>query len=155
RTSAGAVLSGYVRLGITHILLGADHLLFVLGLLLLVPSLGMLVRTITAFTLAHSVTLGLAVLGLIAVPAAPVEALIAASIVLVALELVRDPGAAPTLGRRAPWAIALGFGLLHGLGFAGALADVGLPADRIPLALLGFNAGVEVGQLAFVAAMLV
>ena len=151
---ARAVLLGYARLGVLHILSGFDHLLFVLALLLLVPSVSTLVQTITAFTLAHSLTLALAVLGVVRVPAAPVEALIAASIVLLAAELARPAGAPPTLARRWPWAVAFLFGLLHGLGFAGALAEVGLPADQIPLALFGFNVGVEAGQLMFVAAML-
>jgi hypothetical protein len=145
------VLGSYLRLGIEHILRGADHLLFVLGLLLLAGTWSMLVRTVTAFTVAHSLTLALATLRLVEVPPAPIEALIAASIVLLASELARDAGARPTLTRRAPWLVAFLFGLVHGLGFAGALADAGLPADHVPLALLAFNAGVECGQLAFVA----
>ncbi len=152
--STGGVLWSYGRLGVEHILLGPDHLLFVLGLLLLVGSWGMLVKTISAFTLAHSLALALAVLGVVEVPAAPVEATIALSIVLVALELTRAPQAPPTLARRYPWAVAFAFGLLHGLGFAGALAEIGLPSDQIAVALLAFNVGVEVGQLAFVTAML-
>jgi hypothetical protein len=155
--TAGAVLWSYGRLGIEHIWLGFDHLLFVLGLLLLVESWGMLVKTISAFTVAHSIALALAVLGIVDVPPAPVEALIALSIVLVAVELARAPasaaGASPTLTRRFPWLVACGFGLVHGLGFAGALARVGLPPDQIPLALLAFNVGVEMGQLAFVLAI--
>jgi hydrogenase/urease accessory protein HupE len=151
---ARVVLWSYGRLGVAHILFGFDHLLFVLALLLLVPGVRALVRTITAFTVAHSLTLALAVLGVVHVPAAPVEALIAASIVLLAAELTRPADAPPTLARRWPWAVAFLFGLLHGLGFAGALAEVGLPADQIPLALLAFNLGVETGQLVFVAAML-
>jgi hypothetical protein len=150
----GAVLAGYGWLGVTHILLGVDHLLFVLGLLLLVDGWRALVRTITAFTAAHSVTLALAASGLVAVPPAPIEALIALSIVLVAAELARGPGVRPTLARRRPWLVAFAFGLLHGLGFASALGTIGLPADQLPLALLAFNLGVEVGQLAFVVAML-
>lgn len=151
---AQAVLQGYGRLGVAHILFGFDHLLFVLALLLLVPDVRTLVKTITAFTVAHSLTLALAVLGVVHVPAAPVEALIAVSIVLLAAELTRPADAPPTFARRWPWAVAFLFGLLHGLGFAGALGQIGLPADHIPLALLAFNLGVEAGQLVFVAAML-
>jgi hydrogenase/urease accessory protein HupE len=148
------VFSSYARLGVEHILFGYDHLAFVLGLILLVQSWRALVRTITAFTLAHSLSLALAVLGVVALPPAPIEALIAASIVLVAVELARAPGERPTLTRRAPWLVAFAFGLLHGLGFAGALAEIGLPPDQVPLALLAFNLGVEAGQLLFVAAVL-
>jgi hypothetical protein len=154
RTGAAlAVLASYGRLGVEHILLGTDHLLFVLGLVLLVRSRRALVTTITAFTVAHSLTLALAALGFVHVPPAPIEALIAASIVFVAVELTRAPDAPPSLAARRPWLLAFGFGLLHGLGFAGALAEVGLPAGQVPLALLGFNAGVEAGQLAFVVAV--
>jgi hydrogenase/urease accessory protein HupE len=152
-TVAG-VLWSYLGLGTEHILLGYDHLLFVLGLMLLVDSWGMLLKTISAFTVAHSVTLAAAVLGLVHVPPAPVEVLIAASIVLLALELTRPLDAPPTLARRYPWVVAFVFGLLHGLGFAGALTEVGIPPDRIALALLSFNLGVEIGQLTFVAVML-
>jgi hypothetical protein len=148
-----AVLWSYGRLGVEHILFGFDHLLFVLGLLLLVDSWGLLLKTISAFTLAHSLALALAVFGVVEVPPAPVEALIALSIVLVALELTRAPDAPPTLTKRYPWAVAFAFGLLHGLGFAGALAEIGLPPDQIPLALLSFNLGVELGQVMFVGAM--
>jgi hydrogenase/urease accessory protein HupE len=154
-TPAAIVLWRYGRLGVEHILLGIDHLLFVLGLLLLVDGWGRLALTISAFTLAHTVTLALAVLGLVDVPPAPVEAAIALSIVLVAVELARPDDAPATLARRAPWLVAFLFGLLHGLGFAGALTAVGLPADHLPLALLAFNGGVEVGQVLFVTAMLV
>lgn len=147
------VLGRYVVLGIEHILLGPDHLLFVLGLVLLVANLHDLLWTITAFTAAHSLTLALAVLGVLTLPSPPVEACIALSLVLVAFELTR-PAGTPTLARRKPWLVAFAFGLLHGLGFAGALRDVGLPPDRVPLALVGFNVGVELGQLAFVAALL-
>ncbi len=150
---ARGVLWSYLRLGIDHILFGFDHLLFVLGLLLLVERTGLLIKTITAFTVAHSLALALAVMGVVKVPAAPVEALIALSIVLVAYELTRANGPA-SLVRQYPWAVAFAFGLLHGLGFAGALAEIGLPAGQIPLALLAFNLGVEIGQLAFVLVML-
>ncbi|HLY39207.1 MAG TPA: HupE/UreJ family protein, partial [Candidatus Binatia bacterium] len=115
---------------------------------------GLLLRTITAFTVGHSVTLSLAALGLARVPSRPIEVGIAASVFLLAVELSRDPAARRTLMRRAPWAMAGLFGLLHGLGFAGALAEVGLPAGEIPTALFAFNLGIEVGQLAFVAAVL-
>ncbi|HVN84490.1 MAG TPA: HupE/UreJ family protein [Candidatus Binatia bacterium] len=157
-THAGApatsVLKSYVRLGVAHIWLGVDHLLFVLGLLLLIRSRRVLIQTITAFTVAHSLALALAVLGVVNIPPAPVEALIALSIVLVALELTRDPSSPPTLTVRYPWAVAFGFGLVHGLGFAAALGEIGLPPDQIPLALFSFNLGVEIGQIAFVVAML-
>ena len=147
------VLSAYVGLGIEHILFGVDHLLFVLCLLLLVRGIRNLLATVTAFTLAHSITLAAATLGFIRVPAAPVEATIALSIVFLASELARGD-ARHTVARSYPWLVAFAFGLLHGLGFAGALAEVGLPQGEIPLALFGFNVGVELGQLAFVATVL-
>lgn len=146
-----SVAARYLWLGVEHILLGVDHLLFVLGLLLLVPHLRRLIATLTAFTIAHSITLALAALDLLRVAPAPVEALIAASIVLVAHELTHDPAASPTLTRSRPWLVAFAFGLLHGLGFAGALREIGLPPGQLPLALLTFNLGVEAGQLLFVA----
>lgn len=147
---AGPSTYGWVALGVEHILGGLDHLAFLAGLLLLLGGLDRrIVVTITAFTLAHSVTLALAALDVLRLPVAPVEASIAASIVLVAREAVRD--GAPTLARRAPWTIALVFGLVHGLGFAGALRDVGLPEGSVLPALVGFNVGVELGQLAIVA----
>jgi hydrogenase/urease accessory protein HupE len=151
---SGSVLSvarGYLWLGIEHILLGYDHLLFVLALMLLVTDWRRLIATLTAFTLAHSLTLALAILDLVHVAPAPVEASIALSIVLLAAELTRADENPPTLTRRAPWLVAFLFGLLHGLGFAGALRDFGLPPGQVPLALLAFNGGVEVGQLTFVA----
>lgn len=147
------VAARYVALGVEHILHGYDHVLFVIGLFLLVGATRVLVATVSAFTVAHSLTLAAAVLGLVAVPTAPVEALIAASIVLLARELVRPADAEPTLTGRYPWAVAFAFGLLHGLGFAGALAETGVPADQIPLALVMFNVGVELGQLAIVVAL--
>jgi hypothetical protein len=149
--SVGNVLVAYGRIGIEHILFGADHLLFVLGLLLLVESWRLLVKTISAFTVAHSLALALAVLGVVAVPPALVEALIALSIVLVASELTRTT---PTFTKRYPWAVAFAFGLLHGLGFAGALTAIGLPHGQLVLALFAFNVGVEIGQLLFVVVML-
>jgi hydrogenase/urease accessory protein HupE len=144
----------YVSMGMEHILLGFDHLLFVLGLLLLVPRLGALVKTITAFTIAHSLTLAAAVLGLVPVDSGPVEAAIALSIVLLAREIVVKRRGAQHLVHRSPWLVAFVFGSLHGLGFAGAIGEIGLRSDDIPAALLFFNIGVEAGQLAFVAATL-
>jgi hydrogenase/urease accessory protein HupE len=146
--------SGYFWLGVEHILFGIDHLLFVLALVLIVRGVGLLVKTITAFTIAHSITLGLATLGYVHVPTAPVEATIALSIVFVASEILRSRRGARGLTDRAPWLVAGVFGLLHGFGFAGALAQVGLPPNEIPLALLFFNLGVEAGQLAFVTVVL-
>jgi hydrogenase/urease accessory protein HupE len=151
---AREVASTYLALGVEHILLGADHLLFVLALLLLVEGTGRLVRAITAFTAAHSLTLAAATLGWVHVPSAPVEATIALSIVFLAREITLARSGRPGLAQRRPWIVAFAFGLLHGLGFAGALAEVGLPAQAIPLALLFFNAGVEAGQLLFLAAAL-
>ncbi len=148
----------YLGLGVEHILIGIDHLLFVLALLLLVDGVKRLVLTITAFTIAHSITLGAATLGVVQVPGAPVEAVIALSILFLASELARRPvdGSphAPDLTSRYPWIVAFSFGLLHGFGFAGALADVGLPERAIPLALLFFNVGVEIGQLLFIGVVL-
>lgn len=144
----------YFGLGMEHILLGVDHLLFVLGLLLLVRKVGSLVKTITAFTVAHSITLGAAVLGLVSVDLEPVEAAIALSIVLLAREIVVGRQGTVHLVHHWPWLVAFGFGLLHGLGFAGALGRIGLRSEDIPAALLFFNLGVEAGQLAFVAAVL-
>lgn len=141
----------YLVLGVEHILLGFDHLLFVLALVLLVKDWKQLVGTITSFTVAHSITLALATLGFVHVPGPPVEASIALSIVFVAAEIIRSRQGNPGLTERAPWVISFLFGLLHGLGFAGALSEVGLPQQAIPLALLFFNVGVELGQLAFVA----
>jgi hydrogenase/urease accessory protein HupE len=148
------VARSYTVLGIHHILVGIDHLLFVLSLMLLVGSLRQLLWTITAFTLAHSITLALATLGVIHVPGPPVEALIALSIVFVAAEVIQARRGKAGLAKHHPWIIAFGFGLLHGLGFAGALAEVGLPDNAIPTALLFFNVGVEVGQLIFIAIVL-
>ena len=139
----------YVVLGIQHILSGVDHLLFVATLLFLVGFQRRLILTITAFTVAHSLTLASSVLGWIALRPAPVEAAIAMSIVLVASEALRER---ETLSRRLPWLVSFLFGLVHGLGFAGALKSIGLPQSHLPLALLGFNVGVEIGQLMMVAA---
>ncbi len=144
----------YLVLGVEHILAGIDHLLFVLALLLVVRGGRRIVATVTAFTVAHSITLVAATLGWVHVPGPPVEAIIALSIVFVSAEVVHGLRGKPGLTARAPWLVAFSFGLLHGLGFAGALAEVGLPQVAIPVALLMFNVGVEVGQLLFVAAVL-
>jgi hydrogenase/urease accessory protein HupE len=149
----------YFGLGVEHILSGLDHLAFVFLLVLLASGVAAIVRAVTAFTVAHSLTLALAALGMVHVPQAPVEATIALSILLLARQLVvrdhhRDHSAAAGAVSAAPWLSAFGFGLLHGLGFAGALSGVGLPAGDIPLALFCFNVGVEAGQLAFVVVIL-
>jgi hydrogenase/urease accessory protein HupE len=149
-----AVAGTFFLLGVEHILLGIDHLLFVLAMLILVTAWRRLVWTITAFTLAHSLTLAAATLGLVRVAPAPVEAVIALSIVFVAMEIVHARQGRPGLAERRPWLVAFAFGLLHGFGFAGALARLGLPEQEIPLALLFFNLGVEAGQLLFIAAVL-
>ncbi len=148
------VAATYMRLGIEHILFGYDHLLFVFALLILVRTWRRVALTVTAFTVAHSITLAAATLGFVDVPGPPVEAAIALSIVLVAVEIVNARRGIPSLTAHWPWLVAFCFGLLHGFGFAGALAEVGLPHHAIPVALLFFNLGVEVGQLAFVAAIL-
>jgi len=153
RDGAGLVRA-YLVLGIEHILTGFDHLLFLLALVLIVDDRRWLLWTITAFTIAHSFTLAAATLGFVHVPQAPVEAAIALSIVFVAAELVHGMQGRLGVTARAPWIVAFSFGLLHGLGFAGALAQVELPPNSIPLALLFFNVGVELGQLAFVIAVL-
>lgn len=151
----GLEVSGeYLRLGVEHILTGIDHLLFVLALLLVTRGRGRLMAAISAFTLAHSITLGLATLGMVHLPPAPIEAVIALSIVFMAAEFARRPSGVASLTQRAPWIVAFVFGLLHGFGFAGALAEVGLPETDIPLALVAFNVGVEIGQLLFVAVVL-
>lgn len=137
-------------LGIEHILGGVDHLLFVFALLLIVRGGRRIIATVTAFTVAHSITLVAATLGWVHVPGPPVEAMIALSIVFVAAEIVHGLRGKPGLTARAPWMVAFSFGLLHGFGFAGALAEIGLPQKAIPLALFTFNVGVELGQLIFV-----
>ena len=153
-TGAAQIAWSYLVLGVEHILGGVDHLLFVLALLLIVRGSRRIVATITAFTLAHSLTLAAATLGWVQVPGAPVEAMIALSIVFVAAEVVQGLRGRRGLTARAPWVVAFSFGLLHGFGFAGALAEVGLPQTAIPIALLFFNVGVEIGQLMFVGAVL-
>lgn len=152
--SGWSVAGEYLKLGVEHILLGIDHLLFVLALLLITRGTWRLVKTVTAFTVAHSITLALAALGFVHVPQAPVEAVIALSIVFVATEILRARAGHEGIATRAPWIVAFTFGLLHGFGFAGALAEIGLPEGHIPLALLFFNVGVEFGQLLFIAAVL-
>jgi hydrogenase/urease accessory protein HupE len=149
-----AVATVYLLHGVEHILFGFDHLLFVLALILIVRDWRVLVWTITAFTLAHSITLSLATLGVVHVPGPPVEATIALSIILLACEIVRLRRGEPSLTAQWPWVVAFTFGLLHGFGFAGALTDIGLPQGDIPLALFSFNVGVEVGQLMFIGVVL-
>jgi hydrogenase/urease accessory protein HupE len=144
------VVTTYTVLGIEHILTGFDHLLFVLALVLLVQGTRRLLITITAFTAAHSLTLAAATVGWVHLPGPPIEASIALSIVFVASEIVHTRQGCSSVTQRYPWVVAFTFGLLHGFGFAGALAEVGLPQSSIPLALLFFNVGVEIGQLLFV-----
>ena len=152
--SSGQVFASYLALGYAHILEGYDHLLFVFTLLVLIGNPWRLAGAITAFTVAHSITLALATLGVLTVPSPPVEAAIALSIVLLAVEILRRRSAGDQLTEKYPWIISFSFGLLHGLGFAGALTEIGLPEGDIPMALLAFNIGVEAGQLSFVAAVL-
>jgi hypothetical protein len=148
-----AVMRTYFTLGVEHILLGFDHLLFILALVFLVQGWRRLLATITAFTVAHSLTLAAATFGWLQVPQAPVEAVIALSIMFVAVEVLHRHRGRTGIATRKPWIVAFTFGLLHGLGFAGALRSVGLPDHAIPLALAFFNVGVEAGQLLFVAAV--
>ncbi|WP_431014869.1 HupE/UreJ family protein [Bradyrhizobium pachyrhizi] len=148
------VASAYLMHGIEHILFGYDHLLFVLALILIVRRGRVLLITVTAFTVAHSITLSLATLGLVHVPGPPVEATIALSILLLACEIIRSDRGQPSLTAQWPWLVAFSFGLLHGFGFASALTEIGLPQGDIPLALFAFNVGVEAGQLIFIAAVL-
>ncbi|WP_321339551.1 HupE/UreJ family protein [Breoghania sp.] len=148
------VVISYVSLGVTHILEGVDHLLFVLALLLLVNDRRRLFWAVTAFTFAHSITLASATMGWLTLPSAPVEVVIALSIVFLAYELALPAARRDPLAERFPALIAFCFGLIHGLGFAGALHEIGLPASDIPLALLSFNAGVEIGQLMFISLVL-
>ena len=143
----------YWRMGTIHILEGADHLLFLLTLLLIVTGLVPLLKTVTAFTVAHSLTLALATLGVVHIPQAPTEAVISLSIMLLAVEVIRKTAGEITLSERYPWLVAFTFGLVHGLGFAGALSEIGVPQDEVPLSLLMFNVGVETGQVVFVIAV--
>jgi len=149
-----AVTGAYVVHGIEHILFGFDHLLFVLALILIVRSRKVLLWTITAFTIAHSITLSMATLGVVHLPGPPVEAAIALSILLLACEIVRLQRGQESMTARWPWVVAFSFGLLHGFGFAGALTQIGFPQGDIPLALFAFNVGVEAAQLIFIAAVL-
>lgn len=145
------VAGDYWLMGTIHILEGADHLLFVFALLLIVTGLMSLFKAVTAFTVAHSITLALATLGMIHLPPAPTEAIIALSIVFLAGEIIHKRQGRMGITERWPWVIAFVFGLFHGLGFAGALSEIGLPQHEVPLALLMFNVGVETGQLLFIA----
>lgn len=149
-----AVAATFIVQGIRHISLGADHLLFVLGLLLIVKKRWMLFKTITAFTVAHSITLAIATLGYANAPVIPLNAAIALSILFLGPEIVRSWNGETSFTIRNPWIVAFAFGLLHGFGFAGALSEAGLPRNELPLALLGFNIGVEIGQVAFVGLVL-
>lgn len=157
RAGSGSFLAAaerYTKLGIEHILEGVDHLFFVLGLMLLVSGPWILLKTITGFTVAHSMTLALSTLGFVKLPSGPVEAAIALSIVFLAVEIVKGYRGQFSIAHRKPWLIAFIFGLLHGLGFAGALSEIGLPTPEIPVALLFFNIGVEIGQILFVAVVI-
>ncbi|MGI9534572.1 MAG: HupE/UreJ family protein [Thermodesulfobacteriota bacterium] len=153
-TKYGVALS-YWEMGLIHILDGIDHLLFLFALILLITGFGNLLKTVTAFTIAHSITLGLATLGFGNIPVAPTEAVISLSILFLAVEIVRDKMGEKTITRSYPWIIAFIFGLFHGLGFANALFEVGLPQNNIPLALLMFNIGVETGQIIFIIVILI
>ena len=141
------VVATYLKLGVEHILLGADHLLFVLGLLLIVKNRWMLLKTITAFTVAHSITLAIATFGYASAPVLPLNAAIALSILFLGPEIVRSWRGETSFTIEHPWVVAFCFGLLHGFGFASALTNAGLPRADLPLALLNFNVGVEIGQL--------
>jgi hydrogenase/urease accessory protein HupE len=151
---AWEIAATYLHLGVEHILFGFDHLLVVLALVILVRGWKRVAITVTAFTIAHSITLAAATLGFVNVPGPPLEATIALSIMLVAVEILNARRGKPSLTARLPWLVAFAFGLLHGFGFAGALAEVGLPQHSIAVALLFFNVGVEIGQLIFVVAIL-
>ncbi|MGI9589954.1 MAG: HupE/UreJ family protein [Myxococcota bacterium] len=154
RQRARDVVGAYLGLGFRHILEGLDHLLFVLALVLLVSPIRRLVWTVTAFTIGHSITLSLATLGFMGLPQGPVEVAIAFSILVLAVEIADPRPQRSRLLARFPWLVAGLFGLLHGLGFAGALREVGLPQEEIPVALFAFNVGIELGQLAFVLVVL-
>lgn len=151
---AWEVARSYFVLGVIHILEGYDHLLFVIALVLLIGRPVTVIKAATAFTLAHSITLVGSTLGLVGLAQAPVEALIALSIVFLAVEIVKRDPDHPNLAERAPWIVAFLFGLIHGFGFAGALREIGLPESDVPTALLTFNLGVEAGQLTIIAAVL-
>ena len=153
RATKWRVAGSYWKIGTIHILEGFDHLLFLLTLLLIVNGVWPLLKTVTAFTLAHSLTLALATLGVVTIPSAPTEAVISLSIVLLAVEVLRKNRGELTMAERFPWLVAFVFGLVHGLGFAGALSEIGVPENEVPLALLMFNVGVETGQILFVLAV--
>lgn len=144
----------YIIEGVRHILFGADHMLFVLGLLLIVRDRWMLLKTVTAFTVAHSLTLAIATFGYASAPAIPLNAAIALSILFLGPEIIRSWRGETSFTIRNPWVVAFAFGLLHGFGFASALTGAGVPRQDLPLALVSFNVGVEVGQLAFVGLIL-
>ncbi len=144
----------YLIIGIEHLVFGLDHVLFVIGLVLFIRAPWMLLKTITAFTIAHSITLALSIFEIVRLPQGPVEAVIALSIVFLARELAQDEQQRSVLTRGQPWLMAFVFGLLHGLGFAGALSDIGLPEDAIGISLLLFNVGIELGQLLIIALFL-
>ncbi|MCZ6640077.1 MAG: HupE/UreJ family protein [Gammaproteobacteria bacterium] len=146
--------SGFLLLGMEHLLYGVDHILFIIGLVLFVRSPWLLVKTVTAFTVAHSITLALSVLELVKLPQQPVEAVIALSILFLARELVIPKAKRSRLTLAKPWLMAFAFGLLHGFGFAGALVDIGLPKEQLALSLLLFNVGIEAGQLLVISVML-
>ncbi len=148
------VAGTYIVQGLRHILFGADHLLFVLGLLLIVAKRWMLLKTVTAFTVAHSITLAIATLGYAEVPVPPLNAAIALSILFLGPEIVRSGRGETSLTIRRPWVVAFAFGLLHGFGFASGLTSAGLPRHELPLALVSFNVGVELGQLGFIGLIL-
>jgi len=152
--STFSVIGTYIVQGIRHILFGADHMLFVLGLLLIVKDRWMLLKTVTAFTIAHSITLAIATLGYADVPVVPLNAAIALSILFLGPEIVRSWRGESSFTIRNPWVVAFAFGLLHGFGFASALTSAGLPRHELPLALVSFNVGVELGQVGFIALIL-
>lgn len=153
-TDTTPALGAYLRLGVEHLLFGFDHILFVIGLVLFIRDPWMLLKTVTAFTAAHSITLALSVLGLVVLSPGPVEAVIALSILFLARELMLPEAARSPITQAAPWIVAFTFGLLHGFGFAGALADIGLPRDQLAAALLLFNVGIELGQLLVIGVVL-
>lgn len=147
-------IGGYFVLGVEHLLFGIDHILFVIGLVLFIRAPLALVKTVTAFTVAHSITLALSVLNLVQIPQGPVEAVIALSILFLARELMVPEARRSRITRAAPWIMAFAFGLLHGFGFAGALSDIGLPREQLAMSLLLFNLGIEAGQLMVIAVLL-
>ncbi len=149
------VFSAYLSIGIEHIMLGVDHLIFVLGLIWIVRTRWMLLKTITSFTIAHSITLAAVTFGVVGVPEQFVNALIALSIVFIGVEIIKQMRGETSLTIRHPWIVAFGFGLLHGFGFASALLNLGLPENSLIVALLAFNVGVEIGQVAFVLVVLI